>query len=60
MKQPDDHRAPFRIQNTICGFDEHGNLITNVIAPEMIVFRDGSFMSTAGGGLPAVLDEGTF
>jgi len=58
--QPLNTLAPFKVQGSKFVIDENGNAIVNVIAVDTVLFKDGSFMSSAGGGLPSTIDEGTF
>ncbi len=42
------------------GIDENGDFLAEMIVVDRIQFGDGSTMSSAGSGLPSVIDIGTF
>ena len=60
-RQPQNTIAPFKFPtDTYRGFDQKGDWYGDVWIQGTLHFPDGSFMNTAGSGLPAVIDEGVF
>lgn len=62
LRQPKNILPPWGVttqEGGYVGIDEIG-LAADVVTVEELRFEDGSKMATAGAGLPAVIDEGTF
>lgn len=60
-KQPLNTLAPFQIvyNGSYIVIDENG-IDANAVSTDVLKFSDGSVMTSAGAGLPAAIDSGTF